>query len=362
MGKANRRFKKKQERMEVMARQEENSLWETTLQEQMEEGRYDKAIETLAELVKGNDLQPKFMYDAAYCYFMTGDYERAASWINNTLSFEPNHIDARILLARLLILEERVDDGLAVFDFVLDKWQDSLTEEKAEEIEDIVEFYGRNDRGRILRDYPHIADFLALEEVEETGAAESEGAKDLLAKLKQRVASASEPVKEASAAVAEKAAEKAEEVKKKPAELLKALKQKLAGANGAVAVASAVTDKVNLTVSELAGDQSAEAKSAKEAIISAEKTRQEVLSREIFASEKAVVLNSFAAAYYYQRQPEAALLLLKEALRMEAPSDELLRNLVLVELDLGNRETAMQCAARMRVADFSLLRLFRDEV
>ena len=112
------------------------------------------------------------------------------------------------------------------------------------------------------------------------------------------------------------------------------------------------------------GDQpttSTELSSAKDAVASAEKTRQEVLSREIFASEKAVVLNSFAAAYYYQRQPEAALILLKEALRQAAPTDEILRNLVLVELDLGNRETAMQCAARMRMADFSLLRLIRDE-
>ena len=365
MGKANRKFRKKQERIEVAARQEENSLWETSLQEQMEEGRYDKAIETLAELVKGNDLQPKFMYDAAYCYFMTGDYERAATWINNTLSFEPNHLDARILLARLLILEERVDDGLAVFDFVLDKWQDSLTEEKAEEIEDIVEFYGRNDRGRIIRDYPHIAAFLALEgETAGAGKETPEGPKDLLAKLKERVASISEPVKDVSAAVTEKAKEKTEEVRKKPTELLQALKQKLARANGAADTPPDEPEKTSLTAKEMVGNKpvaSAETVTEEDAATSAEKKRQEILSKEIFASEKVVLLNSFAAAYYYQKQPGAALILLKEALRQAAPTDELLRNLVLVELDLGNRETAMQCAARMKVADFSLLRILRDE-
>ncbi len=356
MGKANRKLRKKQERQENAARQEENSLWETTLQEQMEEGQYDKAIETLAELVKGNDLQPKFMYDAAYCYFMCGDYERSASWINNTLTYEPNHIGARILLARLMILKERVDDGLAIFDFVLDKFENDLTEEQEEEIEDIVEFYGRNDRGRILRDFPHIAEFLDLEAEQQADTVKTEGPRDILERLRQRVAQAEEPVKEATAVITKKA----DEVTKKPAELLSALKQKLAGSAMSTSADTTKEKIATASADETTGGKTSSA-TDEEVMAAAEKARQEILAKDAFPAEKALLLNSFAAAYYYQRQPAAALMLLKEALRQDAPTDELLRNLVLVELDLGNKETAMQCAARMRVADFALLRLLREE-
>ena len=403
MGKTNRKFKKKQEQLATAARQEENSLWETTLREQMNDGQYEKAIETLAELVKGDDLQPKFMYDAAYCYFMVGDHERAANWINNTLTYLPGHIGARILLARLLILEERVDDGLAVFDYILDKARETLSEEQQEEIEDITEFYGRSERDKILRDYPHIAAFLELEEEKPTESpatllkslkekvrkatepvkeTASEARAESLEQIKQRVAQASEAVREAKETAAgtadeavpegkEAIAERPDDARRKPAELLQALKQRLAAANEAMAAPPAVpaespappTVGAPAAMGERAesADREIAAESQDEVLAAAEKTRQEVVSRDIFASEKAAILNSFAAAYYYQRQPQAAKLLLKEAVRLDKPSDALLRNLALVEFDLGYPETALQCASMMQTADFLLLRLLREQ-
>ena len=157
MGKAARKMKKKQVQAETAQSRQANARWETLLAEQMKAGKYAEAIETLAELVKGDDIKPEFMYDAAYAYFMVGDYERAGQWINHTLSYAPGHIPVRILLARLLILQERQDDGLAVFDFVLDKGADTLTEAQRDEIEEIVEFYGRSEGEKIRRSYPHIA-------------------------------------------------------------------------------------------------------------------------------------------------------------------------------------------------------------
>ena len=191
MGKAARRMKKKEEQAKAAETRQENARWEEKLKKQMAAGQYAEAIETLAELVKGNDIKPEFMYDAAYAYFMVGDYERAGQWINNTLTYEPGNIPVRILLARLLILKEREDDGLAIFDFVLDKGLASLTEEQKDEIEEIVEFYGRSEREKVQRNYPHIAAFLKLE-------AATPGTRDvgsILASLKAKVAASPDPVK-----------------------------------------------------------------------------------------------------------------------------------------------------------------------
>lgn len=389
MGKAARKMKKKQVQAETAQSRQANARWETLLAEQMKAGKYAEAIETLAELVKGDDIKPEFMYDAAYAYFMVGDYERAGQWINHTLSYEPGHIPVRILLARLLILQERQDDGLAVFDFVLDKGADTLTEAQRDEIEEIVEFYGRSEGEKIRRSYPHIAALLKLE-------APPAGTKDvsqILASLRQKVAAAGaaagEAVEEAAAAVkpmaeagvaaageAVAAAKPVLEAKaaaaaKKPADILASLKQRLAAvsqekAEGASGTAKAsggsrgasqgVQPTTEGTVLSSARPQPAAAAAN---VSAAEKTKQDVLKKALPAVQKAEILTSFAGGYYYQGDLASAELLLQAALELDA-SDGVLRNMALVQQDAGRREEALQTAARMKLADFKLLRLLRQ--
>lgn len=391
MGKAARKMKKKQVQAETAQSRQANARWETLLAEQMKAGKYAEAIETLAELVKGDDIKPEFMYDAAYAYFMVGDYERAGQWINHTLSYEPGHIPVRILLARLLILQERQDDGLAVFDFVLDKGADTLTEAQRDEIEEIVEFYGRSEGEKIRRSYPHIAALLKLE-------APPAGTKDvnqILASLRQKVAAAGaaagEAVEEAAAAVkpmaeagvaaageAVAAAKPVLEAKaaaaaKKPADILASLKQRLAAvsqekakAEGASGTAKAsggsggasqgVQPTTEGTVLSSARPQPAAAAAN---VSAAEKTKQDVLKKALPAVQKAEILTSFAGGYYYQGDLASAELLLQTALELDA-SDGVLRNMALVQQDAGRREEALQTAARMKLADFTLLRLLRQ--
>ena len=389
MGKAARKMKKKQVQAETAQSRQANARWETLLAEQMKAGKYAEAIETLAELVKGDDIKPEFMYDAAYAYFMVGDYERAGQWINHTLSYEPGHIPVRILLARLLILQERQDDGLAVFDFVLDKGADTLTEAQRDEIEEIVEFYGRSEGEKIRRSYPHIAALLKLE-------APPAGTKDvsqILASLRQKVAAAGaaageaveeaaaavKPMAEAGVAVAGEAVAAAKPVleakaaaaAKKPADILASLKQRLAAvsqekAEGASGTAKAsggsrgasqgVQPTTEGTVLSSARPQPAAAAAN---VSAAEKTKQDVLKKALPAVQKAEILTSFAGGYYYQGDLASAELLLQAALELDA-SDGVLRNMALVQQDAGRREEALQTAARMKLADFTLLRLLRQ--
>ena len=389
MGKAARRMKKKEEQAKAAETRQENARWEEKLKKQMAAGQYAEAIETLAELVKGNDIKPEFMYDAAYAYFMVGDYERAGQWINNTLTYEPGNIPVRILLARLLILQEREDDGLAIFDFVLDKGLASLTEEQKDEIEEIVEFYGRSEREKVQRNYPHIAAFLKLE-------AAAPGTRDvgsILASLKAKVAAAGEAagnaVEEATAAVkpalaagAAKAGEAAAAIKpelearaeaaaKKPAEILASLKKRIAEVSSerkaAEPSASASPSEKFEAPPAPAASSAASATTATAvakapappSVAAAELVKENIRRKNLPAADQAELLNSFAGGYYYQGDLAAAEALLTAAIELGEPADGTLRNMALVQMELGKREEALHIASRMKLADFPLLRLLR---
>lgn len=383
MGKAARRMKKKEEQAKAAETRQENARWEEKLKKQMAAGQYAEAIETLAELVKGNDIKPEFMYDAAYAYFMVGDYERAGQWINNTLTYEPGNIPVRILLARLLILQEREDDGLAIFDFVLDKGLAALTEEQKDEIEEIVEFYGRSEREKVRRNYPHIAAFLKLE-------AAAPGTRDvgsILASLKAKVAAAGEAagnaVEEATAAVkpalaagAAKAGEAAAAIKpeiearaeaaaKKPAEILASLKKRIAEVSSERKAAEP-SEKFEASPAPAASSAAsattatAAAKApAPPSVAAAELVKENIRRKNLPAADQAELLNSFAGGYYYQGDLAAAEALLTAAIDLGEPTDGTLRNMALVQMEMGKREEALRIASRMRLADFPLLRLLR---
>lgn len=387
MGKAARKIKKKEEQAKAAGVRQENARWEEKLKKQMAAGQYAEAIETLAELVKGNDIKPEFMYDAAYAYFMVGDYERSGQWINNTLTYEPGNIPVRILLARLLILQEREDDGLAIFDFVLDKGLASLTEEQKDEIEEIVEFYGRSEREKVQRNYPHIAAFLKLE-------AAAPGTRDvgsILASLKAKVAAAGEAagnaVEEATAAVkpalaagAAKAGEAAAAIKpeiearagaaaKKPAEILASLKKRIAEVSGekkAAEPSASPAEKFEAPPAPAARSAASATTAAAAAkapappsVAAAELVKENIRRKNLPAADQAELLNSFAGGYYYQGDLAAAEVLLTAAIELGEPADGTLRNMALVQMEMGKREEALRTASRMKLADFPLLRLLR---
>jgi len=360
MGKASRQMKKKQKNKEEQAINMANRETEEKLREQMEHGEYEKAIETIAELVQAGDVKPEFMYDAAYSYFMAGDYDRSANWVTNTLTADPGHIDARILLARLCILQDRPDDGLAVFDFILENYGAALSDEKKEEIEEIVAFYGRNEKAKIVRDYPHIAKFLRLDgenaEPEDKAAA-------LLSSLKAKVAEASEKaaqVKEQAVAAKDKAVEAvagaadaaADAAAKKPADILQALRAKLAE------VKEEAGEKIAGAVSKPAAEPKA-APQDSESHTAAEVMLREVEAQNTGAARKIEMLNSFAGGLYLERDLKGAELLLSEALKTDTQSDYTLRNMALLQLEMGNREKALKFASLMKQADFLLLRTLR---
>ena len=156
MGKNSKKFKKQK----TTQKKDVNKWTREALAEiamHMKDEEYNLVLEKMAELLKNKVYDADAMYAAAYSYFMLGDYRRAADWINNTLSYAPNHLLVRVLLARLCLLEERVDDAMALYEYVLERGGNTLDASIVEEIAIVGDGYSGQKAQNIDRDYPEIA-------------------------------------------------------------------------------------------------------------------------------------------------------------------------------------------------------------
>lgn len=304
MGRANRKMNKNKKKKE----QEMQSAMVQKLREELNtlfaEEKYSDVINKLAELVQAGDHDPEMLYDGAYSYFMIGDYERAAGMVENVLTFAPGHLAARILLARICILEDRTDDSLAIFDFVLEHSENQLTQEQREDMEDILEYYGRNEAEHLQADFPHVAAFLGLAPAATSAAA---------------------PVPKASsftvpAAPVEPAAP--------------------------VTVPEAPAVEAPIAAPEAPQEDSAE---------SVEAEIQAVMGKDASLSDKVRLLQAFAGGHFTAGEYAAAAKLLETALTIDGQDANVIRNLAVLAKRMGKVDKALELAARMPQTDFLLL-------
>lgn len=390
MGKLGKKIAKQQ--LEDKAKVENREIRDAkkNLAELMQEEKYDEALSVIAGLANLQGLdraEADIMYDAAYCYFMTGDYERAATWINNTLTYEPVHKKARILLARLCILEDRTEDGLAIFDYVLEHWADGLTEAEKDELEEILEYYGRSEADKIKQHYPHVAVFLKLMTAEEAAAAKAaaaeaappaegmDGVRETLAAIKQKAQDGVEDVQAAVGELTQKAAEqmpaigeKLSEVKQQAAatatEAIAGVKEKAQEtASGVQMTLAAMKQKLAALNEEKAAAASQPASEEKPAatLSEVEAKRDEILAQDASVAVKLRLMNSFAGAYFYDGDYQAAEVFLKAALGLDAYQTDTLRNMAVLAKAQGQAEAALAYAAKLPMMDFALLKLLRRQ-
>lgn len=319
MGKLGKKMAKNQKKNQEVQLQEEMNPLKRTMKEQIDEEKFADAIETMAELAKLKCMDPEVMYDGAYSYFMLGDYERAANWINNTLTYKPDHMMARVLLARLCLLEERTEDGLAIFDFVLEHYLDVLPDETQEEIEEILEYYGRNEADKLRRRYPHIAAFLKLDNAaaeEPAPIAEQEPSKEDTKKE-------AEPLAKAQAAVA----------------ALKTLMSRTKAPEEKKVEPSETTQKESVSDSAAEKVQPAEG----------------ILQQSVSAAEKIRLLHIKAGRAFVNNHLAEAQSLLQAAMELDSCNDVTLRSLAVAAIAGGDRTKAIEYAMRMTNIDFLLL-------
>ena len=85
----------------------------------------------------------------------------------------------------------------------------------------------------------------------------------------------------------------------------------------------------------------------------------QIMAQPIRPAEKTAALNAFAGAAYVQDDYAGARELLMAALELDPGCDMTLRNMALLLHEIGEREKALQVAAKMGQTDFMLLRTLK---
>lgn len=325
MGKTKRKMTKKQQCRENQAVRQDAVLLRRQFNTCFEQGDYADVINMLAKIVESGQQTPEDLYRGAFSYFMVGDYARAAGMVSTVLSLAPENVDARILLARLCLLEDRAEDALAIFDFLFEHVASGFTAEQREQLEDLLAYYLENERKQICRDFPHIAAHYHLRAAEgpETGAADK-----------------------VATAVAEPAPAAApEEVPSAPADPVRS--------------PCLVPGETLAAAPEEAAPAGAETSEA--AVEAAAEERERVLSGSLSVAEKLRLLNAFAAGHFAAGEYAAAELLLSAAITLDTADAATLRNFAVLMKCSGDEERAVAFAAKLPQADFLLLAFLRND-
>ena len=93
---------------------------------------------------------------------------------------------------------------------------------------------------------------------------------------------------------------------------------------------------------------------------SAKAQAAQILAQSIRPAEKMAALNAFAGAAYVKDDYAGARELLMAALELDPGCDVTLRNMALLLHEMGEREKALQVAAKMGQTDFMLLRTLKS--
>ena len=93
---------------------------------------------------------------------------------------------------------------------------------------------------------------------------------------------------------------------------------------------------------------------------SAKAQAAQILAQSIRPAEKMAALNAFAGAAYVKDDDAGARELLTAALELDPGCDVTLRNMALLLHEMGEREKALQVAAKMGQTDFMLLRTLKS--
>ena len=163
MGKASRKLAKKQQENKNGEQQKKISEIKRHIGECKQQAKYEDGLLLVAELMGMKCQDVEVIFDAAELYFMAGDYQRANIWIEKTLEFSPGHIGARILLARICLLGDRVDTGLDILEVVLKIGQHTLTAEQEADVKEMLLYYKKlKGESELNSSYPNAAKFLGL--------------------------------------------------------------------------------------------------------------------------------------------------------------------------------------------------------
>ena len=289
------------------------------MQNLVEAEDYVAAMDVMAEIATNGKIDAEVMYWGAMCYFRTGDYERAAKWINNALSYNSRGVKERILLSAVCIADGRYEDGVKIMEMVLSNGIENIAIADREFMLMVMEpvRYGYED---MLERYPKMEAMLKESFEPDAEKAAEESASTALAKLREM------------------------------------LGKKEAGDKIASAVENANEPSVAVQDGS-AGDNRnmAEPESPVEEAFDVAGAVQQIMEKSISLQEKIRLLNAFAGGCYQSGDYQAAFGLLGKALELDAYAPEILKNMAYVCLANDDKEKAMEFVSRLPMVDFGLL-------
>lgn len=159
MGKRSRKIKRSQQSQKDNEIRQETKIMKAEITDLLAKEKYVEVIEELAKMIQAKCYDADTMYAGAFSYFMLGDYQRASAWVNNTLTYDAKNVNARVLLARLCFLENRVTDGLAICNFIMQYYSNNLNDEQQHDLEDLVSMY-IDDDGVDKTIYPYLLNMI----------------------------------------------------------------------------------------------------------------------------------------------------------------------------------------------------------
>lgn len=339
--KINNKKKKKSENASV------NELIELKrkMKAQYQAGEYVEAMDTMAELAERKKMDPEIMYMGASCYFMTGDYERAAKWVNNTLAYDPQNIAARLLLARLCFVDDKSEDGFNILTFVVESYAGGIRDEENKILLEMLEYCSDN-MAEMMSQYSALVEYFHkhYKAPDVPKAAAVSVGNSLMA---NKPAPAGGEVNDDGKTKAQAAVER-----------LKALLNKSKGNT----VERTPIEPASVKEPETKAAYNCSAKSAgptddgesAEAIIS------KVMNSNISFREKIQSLNNFAGGLYVNGDYKGAFALLKKALEIDSHDPFALKNMAFTCLAMGDKEKALEFASAMPMMEFGLLRAIKE--
>lgn len=294
------------------------------MQELMEAEDYAAAMDVMAEMAANKKIDGEVMYWGAMCYFRTGDYDRAAKWINNALSYVSAGVREKTLLAGICIADGRYEDGMRVMEAVLSNENGEFSDADRKFMCEVVKpiRYGYD---AFLAKYPQVRALVQEGEKEDFGHKENEASRGKAASALARLKALLNK---------DRASEKAE-----PA----AEQEKMAG-----------QEKPALAIEKCVPEGSDQADSPADSF-DTEDTMQQIMASRVSMREKIKLLNAFAAGCYQSGDYQAAFELLDGAMQLDAGAPDILKNMAYVCLAAGEREQALEYAAKLPMADFGLL-------
>lgn len=308
------------------------------MKEQFDAGKYVAAMDTMAEIAEHKKMDPEIMFMGATCYFMTGDNERATKWINNTLSYDPQNVGARILLGRLCLTEGKTEQGFDVLTFVVENQKVAMTEKDKEQLLGILKYCNDNIGGE-LEKHPSLFEYFKANDGEK------------LPTLLERVPTG-EAAGNGGASKAKAAVDRLKELLHK-SKGQKADKQPL---QEKTKVNEPANDAIPTTVPDV---KIAQTTAAKEGAESATEFMNKVMSSNISLREKIQSLNNYASGLYLNDDYDGALKLLKKALEIDNRDPFVLRNIAYVCVAMKEKEKALAFAKTLPMMDFGLLKAIK---